>query len=52
MQDIVTLVSDNIVNGGWNGTFQASGTAIPGSGAGIYRLTIVDGIITAVALVG
>lgn len=37
---------------GWNGTFQSNGTAVPGSGVGLYKMTIVNGIIVTVELVG
>jgi hypothetical protein len=49
---IVNLAVETATAGGWNGTFQSNGTAVPGSGAGIYRMTIVNGIITTVALEG
>jgi len=52
ISDIVNLAVNAVTAGGWSGTFQSNGTAVPGSGAGLYRMTIVNGIVTAVTLVG
>ena len=37
---------------GWTGSFTSTGTAIPGGGFGIYEMSVINGIITTITLVG
>jgi hypothetical protein len=50
--EIVQLAVNEIDLTGFTGSFTVNGTAVPGGGLGVYEISIINGLIKTITLVG